>query len=463
MGKNVLAYIIVLLLLFIILFYVVSYPTKNVYNGYAHYENNSSANGQKIIRLNANPFQYQFEGNSSHVYVLNGSISSFNLSLPSLNAVNSSVLAPISYYNNQIFIPLSSNSMGINLSKYWGGLAAVNATNGNFIWVDYFNNQIMTQPLVFNGIAYIGLGAAFYNPDKDTNGVIAVNATNGKIVWTRYMDSEHMPTFVYYNDTLVVTPGLGMPIDNSSGVLYFLNATSGKTIKEINTSSESAMSSILVVNDTAYFGTALFNFSSNSPIYQNNFKNAFYAIDLKNESILWSDKFNSSFGMQDSSPVFSNGLVMTGYSSSLFNNTISILGLNYSNGKMVWNFTSPERGNRSSPYIQLPPLTSYDGVLYSDSPTIGMLYALNASNGDLLWQFYTGPSVANVNVFNGSLLILNSQGYLFSINLNGKLLDKLYMRVPSGPENLVVIGNKLVVYGNSNKVIVLTLPLVNGT
>ena len=451
MKKGILS-VVVLLLLLSILFYWYTQSSILAYNSYAYHYNNSNLIYSSRSKLVAKPFPYQFEGSSSHIYFVNCSISNFNSSLPRLDSVNSLVLGPISYYNKELLIPLSSDSMGIDFSQYWGGLASVNCTNGNLTWVDYFNNQVMTQPIVFNGAVYIGLGAAFYDPNKDSNGLIAVNSTNGKIIWAKYIDSEHMPTFIFYNDTLVVTPGLGTPINNSSGILYFLNATNGKTIKKINTSSESAMSSILVVNNTGYFGAANFNFSFGSPLYQDKFKDIFYAISLRNMSILWSDKFNSSFGMQDSSPVFSNGQIITGYSSSLFNNTITILGLNYSNGKIDWNFTSPEHGNISSLYIQLPPLTSYDGVVYSDSPTIGILYALNSSNGDLLWQFYTGPTSANVNIINNSAVLLNSAGYLYIISLNGKLINKRYVGISAGPENIVQIGNNMILYGASNKI-----------
>lgn len=156
--------------------------------------------------------------------------------------------------------------------------------------------------------------------------------------------------------------------------------------------------------------------------------------------------------MQDSSPVFSDGLIATGYTSSLNNATINILGLNYTNGKIIWNFTAPEYGNYTSKDIQLPPLTSFNDTVYSDSPTVGMLYAINASTGKLLWQFYTGPTSANVNVINNSLAILNSAGYLFVINLNGKLINEKYTGIGSGPENIARIGNKIVIYGDSDNI-----------
>lgn len=161
--------------------------------------------------------------------------------------------------------------------------------------------------------------------------------------------------------------------------------------------------------------------------------------------------------MQDSSPVFSDGVIATGYTSSIYNATINIVGLNYTNGKTIWNFTSPESGNYTSKYIQLPPLTSFDDTVYSDSRTIGMLYAINASTGKLMWQFYTGPTSANVNVINNSLVILNSAGYLFVINLEGKLINKKYIGIDSGPENIASIGDKIVIYGNSNKIEVLPI------
>jgi len=459
MENNLIYLIIFLLLLIIIIYFFVSIPKSNLPENISI---NNINNNQKTFNLTAVKFPYQFEGGVSHVYIVNANISSFTFQIPSFNGMKETVLGPISYYKGNLLVPLSSmpNSI-LNFSQYSGGLLSINGSNGKMLWEKLFNNQIMTQPIVYKGIAYIGLGSAFYDPNKDSNGIVAVNATDGNIVWSRYIDSEHMPTFIVYNGTLVVTPGLGNPIYNSSGNLYFLNATNGNTIKKINTSSVSAMSSILVVNDTAYFGAARFNFSGNSPFFQDNFKNVFYSINLENKSINWVDKFNSSFGMQDCSPVFSNGVVITGYTSALTAPTITILGINYSNGKLLWKFTTLQKGNYSSEYIQLPPVTVYNSIVYSDSVTLGTLYAINASTGDEIWSVYTGPTSGNVNVIDNSLVILNSQGYLLQISFNGSLISKKYIGIPSGPESVIQIGKKLVIYGNSNKIEVLPISFLN--
>ncbi len=454
-GKNrIRLYTLVtfLFLLYLLLFYSLS--LKNEIPVYTTNTNNSSIStyNTHVFHIKSIYYPYQFEGNSSHVYAINGSVDYFNVSLKEFDNKKCVVFGSISYYRGGLLVPLSSSYMGLNFSEYFGGVVYINGTNGKQEWTDYFSNQIMTQPLVFGDIAYLGLGSAFFDPGKNANGILAVNITNGRVIWSRYLDSEHMPTFLYYNDTLLVAPGLGNSSSKSNGLLYFLNASTGKTIKRINLSSESAMSSILIVNNTAYFGAAVFNLSAKPLTYNNFFKDVFYAVNLTNKSIQWEDKFNSSLGMQDSSPVFSDGLIATGYTSSLNNATINILGLNYTNGKIIWNFTAPEYGNYTSKDIQLPPLTSFNDTVYSDSPTVGMLYAINASTGKLLWQFYTGPTSANVNVINNSLAILNSAGYLFVINLNGKLINEKYTGIGSGPENIARIGNKIVIYGDSDNI-----------
>jgi hypothetical protein len=65
-----------------------------------------------------------------------------------------------------------------------------------------------------------------------------------------------------------------------------------------------------------------------------------------------------------------------------------------------------------------------------------------------------------VNIINDSIVLLNSDGYIFRIGLNGSLLDKIYIGINSGPENIVQIGDKMVVYGDSSKLSVLPLSVV---
>lgn len=412
----------------------------------------SNSNLLKIKNFNISYSKYQFESNPYHIYFINATINNFNFSLPSLYNVSSSVLGPISYYDNSIIVPLSSNNNNFNFSQYWGGVISINASNGKMNWIHYFNDKIMTQPIIYNGIIYVGLGSGYYDPTKYANGIVAINASNGKTYWTKYLDSEHMPTFLYYNITLLVAPGIGIPINNSTGIIYFLNASTGVVINKINLSSESEMSSILNVNNTAYFGAVKFNLSIKSLNYTKIFKNSFYAINLKTHSISWIDNFSSSLGMQDSSPVYSKGVIITGYTSSVKNATITLLGLDYENGSLIWRFTSPEHGNFTSNNIQLPPLTVYKDVVYSDSPSIGYLYAINASTGKFLWQFYTGPTSANVNIINNFIVILNDKGELYTVNLNGKLINKRNIGISAGPEDIIQIGDNIILYGDSNKI-----------
>ena len=126
--------------------------------------------------------------------------------------------------------------------------------------------------------------------------------------------------------------------------------------------------------------------------------------------------------------------------------------MDYENGSLIWRFTSPEHGNFTSNNIQLSPLTVYKDVVYSDSPSIGYLYAINASTGKFLWQFYTGPTSANVNIINNFIVILNDKGELYTVNLNGKLINKRNIGISAGPEDIIQIGDNIILYGNSNKI-----------
>lgn len=207
-----------LVLLSLVLFYSLS--VKNEVPAYITNAAHSgvSTHNAPVFHVTSIYYPYQFEDNSSHVYAINGSVEDFNVSLKGFDNQKCVVLGPVSYYKGGLLVPLSSSYMGLNFSEYFGGLAYINGTNGKQEWTDYFSNQVMTQPLVFGGIAYLGLGSAFFDPEKNASGILAVNITNGVVIWSRYLDSEHMPTFLYYNDTLLAAPGFGNSSSKSNGV-----------------------------------------------------------------------------------------------------------------------------------------------------------------------------------------------------------------------------------------------------
>ncbi|MCL5102265.1 MAG: PQQ-binding-like beta-propeller repeat protein [Candidatus Marsarchaeota archaeon] len=424
---------------------------------------------------------FQFEYDACHLYYIDGSIGNFTYHTAGLTS-NASVLGPVTPYAGMLFVPLSSPSpnytyaaKAVNNKTFWGGILALNLTTGKQVWVKIFPDQIMTQPLTAKGLVYVGLGngyGSYYNETfKDgkfvglsgLNGVVALNTTTGKIVWYDPTIVSHMPSFVYYNNTLIVVPGAGAGKD--SIFLYALNASSGKVKWKLFIGGYSAMSSPVFAGGNIYFGTGEVGnypeFSGNNSTNLLTYNDTFFAVNLSTRSVIWSHKFNSNDGTQDSSPIYYNGIVVTGFdplnSSAAPSNipanvviNVNLAAFNAKNGSLLWTFY--EGAGFQNQYINLPPLTAYDGVVYSDTVSVGKLWAVNLTTGKGLWSFNTGKESGNVNIYGSHIYVSNMNGTLFVLDLNGTLYKKINIGIGGGPENLLFMGKNILIYGIGNSV-----------
>jgi outer membrane protein assembly factor BamB len=213
-----------------------------------------------------------------------------------------------------------------------------------------------------------------------------------------------------------------------------------------------------------------------SNLYYPVHNSTFYAVNLKTHSVFWSTHFNSSLGMQDTSPAVWGDVVVSGYAkptstvmaqtntSEAPNYTIEVylVGINASNGKVMWRFD--EGSGHMSPRIVVPPVTAYDGVVYSDTFSIGKLYAVNITTGSELWAVPTGPSVSNVNIVNGDVVITNIHGDIFVINKYGQIINTEHLNISSGSDNPAVVGHMLAIGGKNGRVEVLPIgKVINST
>lgn len=127
-----------------------------------------------------------------------------------------------------------------------------------------------------------------------------------------------------------------------------------------------------------------------------------------------------SFSYASDWPMFMGNIERTGYSSQTI-----LPPLNF-----LWTYEIP--GNIiSSPVI-------YKNILYASSRN-GSIYALNASNGELIWDYSTDGFIdATPAVSSESVIVSSLDGYLYSLNrINGELLWKSYLGAPSVSSPLI--------------------------
>jgi outer membrane protein assembly factor BamB len=391
------------------------------------------------------PANYMFEGDPQHIYYVPIKTGYFMLNL------TGAIVVPPTIYGDLMYVVTSGvmNMTTGELNELLGCLFTINISDGRVVWLDKFPNQIMTVPLVYKDEVIIGLGnACFLNTTvrgTGENAIIALNATNGKVIWNYTTLGEDMPTPVIYR---------GMVIEaNGNGEVFALNVDNGKLIWQKYLGSYDSMSSLLLVGNIIYFGTA-------NP-YE------FWAIDADNGQVIWDYNFSTTGltfgGLDDSSPAYYDGIVVTSYTVHISNITMSefLVAFNASNGRMLWYLNE---GNAPIPkYLESPAPVIYHGVVYHDSP-VGILYAVNVTNGKVIWEFLTGPTVSNVDIaYNSYILIQSREGTLYVLKLNGQMVKSVLTPVIPGPGNLLVTQNSVIMVGINGIIDVIPIYALTGS
>lgn len=397
----------------------------------------------------------EFEYNPCHIYDINYSIPTFSYIFKPIKidgaSENLGIICPITIYKHLAIVDLSAivnNSDETNNSYYFGAVAAINMSTGKLAWQRNFTNQLMTQPILQNGTVFVGTGSDFQVAGL-SSAVAAINVTNGNEYWGMPFSGAKMPTQAYLDNRLLLLP-------SSHGYISILNSTTGGITKEIATSAEDAMSSPAVVGSSAYFG-AREHFLPHS---------FFYSINITSGTQNWITEFyNCGGGAEDTSPsVWGNVAVTTcvnglpknpdmqSKNSSATNATINIflVGVYRNNGTVAWAYY--EGSGKVPSRIMAPPTTAYKNTVYADSPSIGVLYAVNMTTGEREWSFRTGPTSGNANIIGNHIFIVNSTGTLFVLDLNGALYKSLNVGIPYGPSDVIEAGNKIVLYGINGRI-----------
>ncbi|MUN29851.1 PQQ-binding-like beta-propeller repeat protein [Sulfuracidifex metallicus] len=369
---------------------------------------------------------YMFEGGPDHQY--RGQIYSapFNITLP-----GGVIVTPTSLVGKNLILFTTSGEIvnnSLDMNACVGGIYAVNADSGKIVWSKTFPNMIMTQPIVVDGIIVVGLGnnmfvnSSFRGPGL--NELVALNE-QGKILWTHLTKGEAMPTPVFFDGNVITATG--------GGYVCSVNLMTGETVWVSQISSYVSMSSPLLVNGQVIFGGA-------SPY-------DFYDINASNGHVIWNVTLNATGGLDDSSPSFYNGIVITGFTYKVNNYTLDYkeVGINFNNGEIVWCLN--EGDGDVPPNLESPPATVVNGLALISSPGTPYLYAVNYSNGHVEWKVKTGPDIDNPAVGGNLLFILNQSGYLYVINLQGKVLNVVKTDVIPGPGEPMLTESGIIIWG----------------
>ena len=295
------------------------------------------------------------------------------------------------------------------------GAFALNAINGSLLWNYSKYNVAEVGPFVDGGLVYYPI-----NTQSEGALFLALNTSlscsnESRLVWAfpNTTSSELADACaVEVNNKVFFS-------DFSNEKTYILNASTGEHILNY-TMKDGTESSLLVYNNTMYFGDKGGNFYavntysgndvwspvsfgadiSSSPILVNGVlyfgvespTNATVAVYASNGSVKWNYNISCG-GVTLSSPFYSNGKVYIGYDCSHAGDP-KLVVLNASNGVELWNVSSEiQYGVESSPVV-------FKGVVYVGDGG-GYLHAINASGShNQLWSYKTGSRISSAVICN---------------------------------------------------------------
>jgi outer membrane protein assembly factor BamB len=258
-----------------------------------------------------------------------------------------------------------------------GNMYALNAATGNLIWAYQTGGAISSSPTVAGGIVYFGSG--------DGN-VYALNASNGSLKWKT-------PDPAYTEEIIPViscpTVQMGVVYINVDFYLLALDAMTG-TIKWQYNIGSSYGGSPTVVNGVVYDASSAGSWSV-------------FAVTASTGSFIW---IPSVGGLGRNNPTVGNGKVY----GDVEGNTL--VAYDSATGLMLYRFF-----DSTGAIIPGNNPTLSNGIVYVGSFN-GNLYALNASNLSLLWQYGAGAGMSNPTVGNGMVFAASSNKNLCAVDAN---------------------------------------------
>ena len=318
--------------------------------------------------------------------------------------------------NNYSYLSLSTTDSSVVFVASQGEISALNTSNGNAIWHLATKNTASGFPLEVNGIVYFGSSL-----DNGPGTLYALRESNGTPLWQYttdgYIDTPTVANGVVYIDSGAVTlaalrasdghqlwkrsldTNMVQSLQLVNGVLY---ATTTKIIEPTATHNASPLQA------TTSIGALLWNAFQSAPavqtIPQKEGISSVYAIRASDGSILWHYSMNNGANSWASWLSVENGVV---YASAVTDTSGTtglgdIYALQSSNGSVLWR----DKLNASPSGALLT-----NGVIYlstSSGSLDGAVYAVRTGDGSLLWNYPIAGSMFAAPILDGNTIYIGA-------------------------------------------------------
>ena len=333
--------------------------------------------------------------------------------------------------NNYSYLSLSTSDSNVVYVSSQNGISALSGNNGTILWHFATKDSGSESPLEVKGVVYY---SSFISYGSGT--FYALRASDGTPIWHYTGASVFTP--IVANGVIYIGPG--------DGTIAALNASNGhqiwkQTFDANQVQSPHLVNSVLYLTTTKYLlppsahsasplqattaiGSLLWNTFQNVPamqtIPQKQGLSSVYAIRASDGRILWHHTMNNGKNSWASWLSVENGVV---YASANTDTTGAqglgdIYALQSSNGTVLWH----DKLNRSPGTALLVNDTIYMST--SAGLSDGTVYALRAHDGSLLWDYPILGPVFNPPILDGTTVYIGAtDGMVYALRAdNGRIV-----------------------------------------
>jgi len=345
---------------------------------------------------------------------------------------------------------LALSSVGHNPNAILPGMVvALRPRNGSVLWKRILPNSVPSEPIVAQGIVFVGEGNAVFRGDgpfprvsvesqtirgTGPSAVYAFSARTGHLLWDFPTFGSDQPSPTWYRNKLYVVTG--------GRQLFVLNPKTGHVLWHLNLDMYVSRSSPRVLGDQLFVG-------GGGP-------ETVLSVNIVTHRIVWRKRIRGAVGGLDDTPLALAGTTLYGEAMigsptaalhSLHHHEI-LFALNVHQGQLLWQHTiasgmEPRYKQGSTPMV-------HDSTLYVGNAINGEFLALNRRTGALLWAMrFPDPVTRPAAWVDGDIIGLTCHGLLFVISQAGQLLRKRRIGPWVNAYGPVILGSSLFASGNT--------------
>lgn len=296
-----------------------------------------------------------------------------------------------------------------------GQLIAYDAATGNTNWTFNAPGSIYGSPTIQNGIAYFGT-VNYPSENIMGNYAFALNASTGSVIWSNYLGNGSVWVPPTVADGRVFFPAALK--EGVSGGFNAFDALTGATVWSYNTAYGNWSAPTMDMTDSNLY------YSTGNPCYSigvpgDGCSGYLFDVNPATGATVWSIHYPDISGDDDTpaTPLYANGRIYQGVKSGIF------YCVDATNGNILWQYDTGKRGD----YGIYSSAALSNGKVYFGGGD-HLVHALNIADGSVAWTFVasslvtSSPTVANGVLYVGSegrsvyALNQNTGGLLWSYN-----------------------------------------------